>query len=310
MRGVRCTKDGIAVLDLPDDERPGVRVTVASSGICGSDVHLASFGPSACTFGHEFCGRLDDGTPVAVLPIVTCGRCERCLRGDEQQCQAALGAMYGVSLDGGMAEAAWVDPACTKPLPPGLSLDDACLVEPIAVALHGCNRAGVGPSTRTLVVGGGPIGLCAVATARAAGATVDVLAHRSERVAAAERLGAGTSPADGYDVVIEAAGTQGSLDAAIDRVRPGGTVSIVGSYWDPVAIGLGFQMKEVTLLPSFTYGHHHGSDEFVDAMAVLAGAPDLPAAVITHRLPLDAAAEAFGLASDRGRGAIKVVLHP
>lgn len=137
-----------------------------------------------------------------------------------------------------------------------------------------------------------------------------MLAHRSERVAAAERLGAGTSPADGYDVVIEAAGTQGSLDAAIDRVRPGGTVSIVGSYWDPVAIGLGFQMKEVTLLPSFTYGHHHGSDEFVDAMAVLAGAPDLPAAVITHRLPLDAAAEAFGLASDRGRGAIKVVLHP
>ncbi len=81
MRGVRNTEDGIRVVDADGDPRRGVRVSVASSGICGSDLHLVSFGPSPVTLGHEFCGRLDDGTPVAVLPAVRCGRCERCLAG-------------------------------------------------------------------------------------------------------------------------------------------------------------------------------------------------------------------------------------
>ena len=86
MRAVRNTEDGIRVVDWPPIRAEGVRVSVASSGICGSDLHLVSFGPSAVTLGHEFCGRLDDGTPVAVLPVVTCGLLPACLAGDEQQC--------------------------------------------------------------------------------------------------------------------------------------------------------------------------------------------------------------------------------
>ena len=71
-----------------------------------------------------------------------------------------------------------------------------------------------------------------------------------------------------------------------------------------------FQLKEVTLVPAFTYGHHHGLSEFEDAARMLAATPDLPETVITHHFDLDDAAEAFRVAGDRSSEAIKVVVHP
>jgi threonine dehydrogenase-like Zn-dependent dehydrogenase len=310
VRGVRNMVDGIRVVPTEHDPTGCVRVSVTSSGICGSDLHLTSFGPSDVTLGHEFCGTLDGGDPVAVLPPVSCGTCTQCLAGDDQQCTSALGAMYGVSLDGGLADEVWVDPRNAKPLPAGLPLDQACLVEPIAVALHGINRAGVVDGARILVIGAGPIGLCTIAAARSLGVSVDLLAHRPRRIEAGERLGARSAVGNNYDIVLEAAGTQGSMDKAIELARPGATIGILGSFWDPVALGLGFQMKEITLVPAFAYGHHHGVSEFEDAARVLGLVPDLYDAITTHHFPLDDAAEAFRVAGDHSTDAIKVVLHP
>jgi threonine dehydrogenase-like Zn-dependent dehydrogenase len=298
------------VVETPGSPTGGVRVTVASSGICGSDLHMVAFGPSPVTLGHEFCGRLDDGTPVAVLPAVRCGRCPRCRAGEPQQCTAVLGAMYGTTLDGGLADQVWIDPTCAAPLPPTVGLDVACLVEPLAVALHGAHRAGVAAGTRVLVIGAGPIGLCSVAAARQLGASVDAEANRPERQAAAERLGASRSLGADYDVVLDAAGTQSSIDRATSLVRPGGTIGVLASFWDPVAIGMSLLMKEVSLVAAFTYGHHHGASEFDEAVRMLEAIPELPRAVITHRYPLDEAAEAFRVASDPRSGAIKVVIEP
>jgi threonine dehydrogenase-like Zn-dependent dehydrogenase len=113
-----------------------------------------------------------------------------------------------------------------------------------------------------------------------------------------------------YDVVLDAAGTQSSLDRAIELARPGGTVSILGTYWNPVELGLSVQMKELALLPSFTYGHHHGVGEFVEAARILQSVPDLADALSTHHFSLDDAAEAFRVASDPTENPIKVVVHP
>jgi threonine dehydrogenase-like Zn-dependent dehydrogenase len=311
VRGVKMTTEGIRVVTPETDPAAGsVRVSVVSSGICGSDLHLATMGPSWAILGHEFSGTLDDGTPVAVLPVVHCGTCDRCLAGEEQQCRGALGAMYGISLDGGLADEAWIDPACAVPLPDGLSLDHANLVEPLAVALHGINRAGVVAGMRVLVLGAGPIGLCTIAVARHLGAEVDLEGHRPTRTAVGERLGASMSVGTDYDVVLDAAGTQSSLDRATELARPGGTVGILGTYWEPVGLGVTFQMKELTLLPSFTYGHHHGRMEFVEAARILHALPDLPDAMITHRFGLDDAAEAFRVADSRDEDPIKVVVRP
>jgi len=262
------------------------------------------------TLGHEFCGRLDDGTPVAVLPAVRCGRCDRCRAGQPQQCTEVFGSLYGTSLDGGLADQAWIDPTCARPLPSDLSLATACLVEPLAVALHAVHRAGIAPGSSVLVIGAGPIGLCAVAVASGLGAAVDVQGHRPERLTAAERLGAGRTVGSGYDVVIDAAGTQRSLDRATERVRPGGTIAVVATFWEPVTVGVGLLMKEATLVPAFTYGHSHGGSEFDQAVGVLAETPDLPGALITHRFGLEEAAEAFRVAADPTSGAIKVVVEP
>lgn len=310
MRGVRNTSEGIRLVEVPEGPTKGVRVSVSSSGICGSDLHMVSYGPSPVTLGHEFCGRLDDGTPVAVLPAVRCGRCDRCRAGQEQQCTEVFGSLYGTSLDGGLADEAWVDPSCAIPLPPTLPLSVACLVEPVAVALHGTHRSGVVPGATVLVIGAGPIGLSAVAVVRALGATVDVQGHRPERLAAAERLGAGPTLGSDYDVVLDAAGTQGSMDLASERVRPGGTIGVLANFWDPVTIGMGLLVKEANLVPAFTYGHTHRGSEFEEAVRVLTDTPDLPGAVITHRFPLDDAPEAFRVAADPTSGAIKVVVDP
>jgi threonine dehydrogenase-like Zn-dependent dehydrogenase len=310
LRGVRNTDDGIRLVDLPDVPRSGVRVSVASSGICGSDLHMVSFGPSPVTLGHEFCGRLDDGTPVAVLPAIRCGRCSRCRAGQAQQCTEVFGSLYGTSLDGGLADHAWVDPSCVTLLPPTLALEVACLVEPVAVAVHGAHRSGVVPGTTVLVIGAGPIGLCAVAVARSLGASVDIQGRRPERLAAAERLGAGRAPGGDYDVILDAAGTQSSLDLATDRVRPGGIIGMLANLWEPVALGMTLLIKEASVVPSFTYGHSHQGSEFEEAIRILDGTPELPGALITHRFALEEAPEAFRVAADRTSGAIKVVLEP
>ena len=311
MRGVKMTTDGIRLVGPSRDPVEGdVRVAVASSGICGSDLHLAAMGPSWAVLGHEFSGTLDDGTPVAVLPVVHCGACDRCLAGSEAQCRNALGAMYGITLDGGLADEVWVHPSCPTPLPAGVSLEDASLVEPLGVALHGLHRAGVVDAMRILVLGAGPVGLCTVAAARHLGADVDVEGHRPARAAAAERLGASPRITSDYDVVIDAAGTQSSLERATELARPGGTVGILGTFWDPVALGLTVQMKELTLVPSFTYGHHHGVAEFAEATRILAATPDLADTMISHRFGLDEAVEAFRVAADREEDPIKVVVLP
>ena len=305
------TAEGIQLVGPTRDPEEGdVRVTVSSSGICGSDLHMASFGPSWAILGHEFSGRLDDGTAVAVLPAVHCGTCDRCLAGVEQQCRNVLGRMYGVSLDGGLADETWVHPSCAIPLPDGLDPGHANLVEPLAVALHGMNRAGVTGGMRILVLGDGPIGLCTIAAARHLGASVDLEGHRPSRMAVGERLGAAVVAGADYDVVLDAAGTQSSLDRATELVRPGGTVGILGTYWSPVSLGMSFQMKELTLIPSFTYGHHHGTGEFAEASRILDAVPDLPDALVTHRFGLEDAAEAFRVAGDRAEDSIKVVVHP
>ena len=114
-----------------------------------------------------------------------------------------------------------------------------------------------------------------------------------------------------YDLVVEAAGSESALARAVELAKPGGTVSIPGIYWGPVAMpGFAMGLKEISLCPSFLYARHAGGRDADAAAALLATTPELPRAIITHRFPLDAAREAFAVAASRSAGAIKVVLEP
>lgn len=310
MKAVRAEGDGVAVVDVPPPSGEGVEIRVRSAGICGSDLHLLGAGlPS--TFGHEFAGILPDGTPVAVEPLDPCGTCSHCATGHYNHCERGSSMILGVGRDGGMAEKVLVPERSLVPLPGGVDISDACLVEPLAVAVHGIRRAGISGSERIAIVGGGTIGLAGIAAARQSGARVDLAARHDAQNEAGQRLGAGPVEGDGYDVVIDAAGTTSSLERAVQLARPRGTLLLLSTFWEGMVLpGLALCMKEIDVVPAAMYDGA-GDRRDVDAAAsLLATNAEIPRAIITHRFPLEAAAEAFRVASDRRAGAIKVVLEP
>ena len=312
MRAVKHTDNGIEVVDVPgpDLDDGQVRVQVRAAGICGSDLHMLGWGPMPVTLGHEIAGHLDDGMPVAIWPLVPCGRCDRCAAGEVTQCRRAISHSYGIGRDGGMADEMVVEDSCVVPLPDGLDVANASLVEPIACSLHALRRAGLDGDERVAVVGAGMIGLAAALVARATGCPVDVVARHDAQREAAARIGAGTDPEGEYDVVVDAAGTDSALKTCFDLLRPGGTVALVASYWEPVTFPQFFSIKEPVVVGSNMHGHDENGRDMDAAARVLADSPEVASAMITHRVPLDRAADAFTVAADRGRGAIKVLLEP
>ena len=313
MRAVRVHGGQVAVDDVPATDGPGVRVRVRSAGICGSDLHLIEAGvieAAQVTLGHEVAGLTDDDTPVAIEPLAPCGTCNPCLDGDYNLCRTSGAMLFGIGRDGGMADEMWVPARALVPLPAGIDVRDASLVEPLAVVVHSFRRAAVRPGQRVAVIGGGAIGLCGVAVGRALGCEVGLAARHDHQRAAGERLGA-SEISGHYDVVIEAAGSESALASAVDLAKPSAQVVIPGIYWGPVALpGLTMCLKQVSLCPTTLYGRHAGGRDVDNAAALLATTPGLAPTIVTHRFPLEAVAEAFGTAANRSAGAIKVILEP
>ncbi len=294
---------------MPDG--PGVRVRVRSAGICGSDLEMIRTGLAVNTLGHEIAGVTDDGTEVAIHPVIACGECEFCRVGAQQLCKVGGTSLLGVFADGGMADEMVVDPSCLSPPPSGVRIEDASLVEPSAVALHACNRAGIEAGMRVGVVGAGTIGLLCGAIARHLGADVAITARHPSQQRAAEAMGLAIEASRNCDVVFEAAGTTSGFDDAAKRCRRRGTIVLVSTTWEPIPISfLAAQLKEITLVPAYVYGEAHGSREFDTAATILSAHPEIAAAMITHRFDLAEAPQAFKIAADRAAGTIKVVLHP
>jgi threonine dehydrogenase-like Zn-dependent dehydrogenase len=311
VRAVRNTDAGIRVVDVPAPDGPGVRVRVRSAGICGSDLEMVRTGLAAGTLGHEIAGVLDDGTEVAVHPFVPCRECEPCRTGSPQLCRDATATMLGVFVDGGMADEVVVPESCIVALPTGIGVNDASLVEPLAVSLHACNRAGVEAGMRVGIIGAGTIGLLTGAAARHLGADVAIVPRHDAQRDAAAALGLTLERPRDCDIVFEAAGTSSGFDDAVRACRRSGTIGLVSTTWEPIPISfLNAQMREVTIVPAFVYGEVHGHREFDTAATLAAAHPEIAPAVISHHFGLDDAPHAFDVASDRAHGAIKVVLHP
>ena len=157
--------------DVPDPVRPGpewARIRIAFSGICNSDIHRG-FGGGAYRYplvmGHEFSGTVEEpaeggrfsrGARVTVFPLIPCRRCTPCQTGDFAQC---IDYDYlGSRRDGAFAETVWAPDAHLFAVPDGVSLRDAAVTEPCAVALHGVGKLSVRPGDVGAVFGAGPIG--------------------------------------------------------------------------------------------------------------------------------------------------------
>lgn len=299
--------DGAPTLvEESDPGGEGVRVRIHTSSICGSDLHMLDMGfAEGMVLGHEFCGTTPDGTAVAVEPILGCGDCGSCRSGHLSSCESGLAGL-GITAPGGMAESIVVPAETLVELPSGVPLSAGSLVEPLAVAHHGLERARVTTTDRVLVIGAGPIGLAAVAMLRARGIACDISARHPHQQAAAEALGASLDISGPYDVVMDCVATTASLTDAVNHVVARGRIGLVGTLWDPATLSMAACLKEVELLPAMTYRCRVPERDFTAAARALADQPGIEAAMITHRFPLDGCVEAFSTAADRANGAIKV----
>jgi len=326
-------------IELRDVERPSpavgeVIVRVRCCGICGSDLHWfhGGFPPPPVCPGHEIAGEIADvgsgvvgvrsGDRVAVEPLVTCGRCSACRTGDYQICRQFQ--ILGTVLDGGLAEYVRVPAYAVFPLPAELDFEIGALTEPMAVCAHAARLGHIRLGDRVLVLGAGTIGLLSVLAARVAGATdVGVTARHPHQAALARRLGASqvfANSAEGQaqleafvrdhpvDVVIETVGGHAdTLDQAIEAVRPGGTVVILGVFTSrPPCNALGLVIKEVRVIGSLTYGRSGPRADFDVAVDILRTRVALVRELITHRFELNTVQTAFETAADKAQGAIKV----
>ena len=310
MHAVMNTDEGIRVVDADEPSGAGVRLSVASAGICGTDVNLVAAGITGFIYGHEFAGIDDSGTGYFVEPVIYGGQCEECRSGNTQRCAEPDHTTLGIFSNGGMAETVVVPEDSLLALPAQLEVKDACLIEPGAIAWHGVRRAQVQQGERFLVVGGGSIGLLAAAAAQHQGLDVDVDTRHDHQLAAAERLGSGR-PSGAYDVVLDAAGSESSMARSAEAARPGGRIVSLGVYMTTMPIpGLVSLNKELTYINSIAYGRHDGVREVEEVASMLAAKPEVAQTIITHRYPIDDAQEAFRVAGERNAGAIKVVIEP
>jgi 2-desacetyl-2-hydroxyethyl bacteriochlorophyllide A dehydrogenase len=311
MKAVRGAEGGVRVVDLDEPPGSGELVTMKGTSICASDLSYLRFG-TRFILGHELAGVREDGTPVVVEAIYGCMECEPCRRGLYNLCPTHGQRALGIGGDGGMAEAFRAPSARLVPIPEGLDVRDASIVEPAAVSWHALRLADTGPGRRVAVVGAGALGLLAIAGARRQGAEdVAIEARHPHQLEAAERLGARVRAEGSYDIVVEAAGTAASLARSIELVAPGGTVVVLGVHFGTVELDwMPLFHREARLIPSLGYCRHDHGREMDDAAAMLAEDAEIARALITHRYPIEDATEAFRVAGDKTSGAIRVVIEP
>ena len=307
----------LAVEDLPEP-RPRadeVVLEVGLAGICGSDLHpfKGHSGPRRppLVLGHEVVGTVH-GLPgrYSVFPLVTCGRCERCLSGRENLCDQRQ--LLGLHRPGVFADRVAVPREALLEVPEELSDSLAALVEPLAVCVSALAPADTGPGRRVLVVGCGPIGLLMVHLAADRGAevvAVDPVAARRERAArlGAARVLADAQEAEGFeaDVAVDAVGAEPTWRAAVSSTRTGGEIVIVGLAQDEG----GMPVAELVRRSLRVRGHFaYTRAEFDEALALLS--QERLATDWLEVMPLVEGPAAFSRLADAPDGTAKILLRP
>jgi 2-desacetyl-2-hydroxyethyl bacteriochlorophyllide A dehydrogenase len=323
----------------PDAGPDDVVVKVAACGICGSDLHTylhGAFVEPGQVMGHEFVGEvvhvgerisgLAVGDRVTASPIVPCMECARCREGRYNLCGAAWANGIAYGRPGAFAEFVKIPSPVVGsnvfPLGPEVTDAAGALVEPLAVGVHAVRLVEPVQGATALVLGLGTIGLQVVQALRAHGAGriigIDLSARRVEAAAAvgaeaydgsdgvASVLAGALAGGEEIDVVFECTGVRPAAQAALDVVRSGGTILVLALYDEPIALDpTVLVQREILLRGSIAYT----SEDFQEAVELLAAGAALADPLITHREPLDKIGEAFSTQL-RKNDSIKVLVEP
>ncbi len=292
--------DRLSLDDLLEPERADGQVLfdVGLAGICGSDLHpyRGHSGPRRppLVLGHEAVGTVA-GRPgrFALFPLVACGVCRACSRGEQQLCEHR--GLVGLDRQGVFADRVAVDEGALVSVPDGLDDRVAALVEPLATSVSVLRLERVGPGDTVLIVGGGPIGLLGVYATARLGARVLVVEPLARRRELAVRLGADEVLADtaevaagSADLVIDAVGIEPTWRGGIAAVRAGGSVCVVGLGQAEGGISMGELVRRgITVRGHYAYSRA----DFEAALELLAQAP--PPLDWIDVVGLEQAAESF-----------------
>jgi threonine dehydrogenase-like Zn-dependent dehydrogenase len=344
-------KGRIELREVPKPEPgPGqVLLRVSLTTICGTDVHILKGEypvKPGLIVGHEPVGRIESvgagvtgfapGDRVIVGAITPCGRCRACLSGDGAQCshggdgfEALGGWRFGNTINGCQAEYVVVPDAQANlaKVPAALSDEDVLLCPDImSTGFSAVERGGVRIGDAVVVFAQGPIGLCATAGARIAGASLVIgVDSVEERLEQAKRMGADVVlnhkqqdvvaeikrlTGGGADVAIEALGQQETFEGCLRSVHPGGVVSSLGVYsghlrlpLDAFAAGLGDHTIVTTLCPG-------GKERMRRLMNVVAAKRAPFRELVTHSFRLSEIEAAYDLFGHQRDGVMKVAIRP
>jgi len=335
MLTILCETPGLLVAhERPVPQRlPGeVLLRVKRVGVCGTDLHIFTGNQPYLSYprvmGHELSGLVEEadaasgllpGDPVYVMPYLSCGHCIACRQGKTNCCTAIQ--VLGVHRDGAMTEYLSV-PAAFVHKADGVSLDQAAMLEFLAIGAHAVRRGDVAAGQRVLVAGAGPIGLAAMLFAALRGAQVVALDTRRDRldvalahlgVQAAVSVGEGDEAelarltnGEFFDVVFDATGNAAAMERGFRFIAHGGRyvmISIVPgqiAFSDPE-----FHKREATLLSS----RNATTEDFATVLEAMRAGRVPDAALATHRMRLADVPADFSRLLDPEQGVIKAIVE-
>ncbi len=335
MRALVCAKPGeLAVVERPQPSpREGeVLVRVRRAGVCGTDFHIYEGSHPFLAYpriiGHELSGEVVEtgpgcsialGQQVYVIPYLSCGACVACRRGKTNCCERI--GVLGVHIEGGMADRVCV-PERNVAAADGVTLDQAAMVEFLAIGAHAVRRANPRGDDRILVVGAGPIGIGCIVFARRRGGSVAALDLRADRLDfCRDKLGvdhtivagknvsealAELTGGDFFDVVIDATGNAKSMMAGFAYVAHGGTYVLVSVVRDTIAFDdPEFHKRETSLLSS----RNATPEDFLEVFRAMREGLVPTDAFVTHRARLDEAPDRFPVWITPEAGVIKALIE-
>lgn len=334
MLTVVCETPGLLKAEdrpIPVPAEGEVLLRVKRVGICGTDLHIFAGRQPYLNYprvmGHELSGivaqapgssRLAEGDVAYVMPYLSCGGCVACRIGRTNCCVQLQ--VLGVHRDGAFCEYVSVPEAFVHKAE-GVTLDQAAMIEFLAIGAHAVRRAQVHAGQRVLVVGAGPIGMGAMLFARLRGATVVALDPRADRLAfCARQLGTSASVTLGssdldelaalssnefFEVVFDATGNAAAMARGFRFVAHAGTyvlISVVAAditFNDPE-----FHKRETTLL-----GSRNATTEDFETVRQAMCEGLIPAGLNTHRIALADVPDRFPGLLDPNAGVVKAIVE-
>ncbi len=336
-----CSIKGVKEFEIKEIKEPvslngKVIVEISKCGICGSDIHYWVNGePKGLVMGHEFCGTVLDpgdrldlqvGDRVTALPISPCNECEACRKGDYQYCSKTWTEAIGLSLDnpGGLTEKIAIRPDMVIKVPDNMKDEEVALVEPTAVGLHAAHLGRIAVGDDVLVIGGGIIGLTSAMFAKLEGASyVCVTETNPDRGNKAVKLDVAdewfnateeglteklvSKTHGGFDVVIECVGNAAAVNTAIQMVKPGGIVVLVGVATDAVpTYTVMAVMKELVVQGAIAYTYN----EFKACIDLIANEKIDVMKFVDDVVPLEQTQKAYEKLTSGKSSAVKILVDP